>query len=89
MGWASGESLFYEMLDIVRSHTNLKRSEWVNLVSDLVDLFENYDADTLFDDPGDWAVDVIAEERGYYDEDGVYEENPREEEEFHVDHDEF
>lgn len=60
MGWASGEILFWEVLEIFPEAT-LKQ------VRELVKAFESSDADTLFDDPGDHPhMLTIGKERGYW-----------------------
>jgi len=49
MGWASGERVFADVVVAVEKH--LPKDKRKEIINELVDIFQSYDADTLFDDP--------------------------------------
>ncbi len=50
MGWARGEEIFHEVLDLFRPFfDDLLEEEEDELVAKLVEIFERRDADTIFD----------------------------------------
>lgn len=61
MGWGSGSSLLTDVWTTVRSHVSEERR--VDLLTELMDLFASYDADTL----DECIVDKWPESRPAYE----------------------
>jgi len=68
MGWSSGEELFTDVWSIVRVH--IPREERQKLCRKIIDLFEDHDADTIFDNPVHPEVKAIRKVR-YPDEETI------------------
>lgn len=63
MGWASGEEIFWDVWRVVA--TEIKPERRKEVAEALIDIFENHDADTIFDgvSPEDGVIGEIYAER--------------------------